>query len=78
LEETHYGPGGAVRWVVFALWMAVLIVSIRRLLPDTGSPGMDLVRDGFGIAGILFSYWFAFRLIPRRSDAGGAGNPPDG
>ena len=75
LNDAHYGPGGAVRWAVFAVAMAALIVSLRRFLPDTGSPSMDLVRDGIGIAGILFSYWFSFRCIPRKSARDG-GEPP--
>jgi uncharacterized membrane protein len=72
LDDSHYGFRGAILWVVFGIICGLLLSLRSWLLPLSlalGYVAFDVVyrflRELFGFAVLLFSYWLVFKLLAQ-------------
>jgi hypothetical protein len=72
LDDSHYGLRGAILWVVLGVLCGLLLYLRSWLLPSSipiDSVAMNVLyrflREFFGFAVLLFSYWLIFKLLAR-------------
>lgn len=59
LDDSHFGPGGAIRWAVTGVVYALMWQALKRLVFFN-----KFARDLLQLVVIGLSYWLVFRFLP--------------